>query len=37
MRLIQTAADGERHEQELTGEDEFELLLRTHFGIDMKG
>jgi hypothetical protein len=37
MRLIQTAANGERLEQELTGDDEFASLLRKHFGIDMKG
>ena len=37
MRLIQTAASGERLERELTGEEEFETLLRKHFGIDMKG
>jgi N-hydroxyarylamine O-acetyltransferase len=37
MRLIRTEANGERFEQELSGEDEFRELLSAHFGIDMKG
>jgi N-hydroxyarylamine O-acetyltransferase len=35
MRFIETAADGERRERVLAGEEEYAAALREHFGIQM--
>jgi N-hydroxyarylamine O-acetyltransferase len=37
MRFIETSPDGVRQERTLTGQDEFDAILREHFGIVMDG